>query len=254
MTVAPLEPLAGPALQLLGGIALHGVPPADGERLLKQSKVVALLACLSLRPAGTFVRRDRLVGLLWPELDQEHARAALRKAVHYARDVLGERAIVSRGDEELTLAPDALRLDAAELRASLERGQLGRVVELYCGDLMPGFFLDGCSEFDSWLEEQRESLREAAAAACWTLAQHLEAGKNFTEASNYAKKVMRLDKTNERVLRRSMAMLDRLGDRAGALTIYGEFKRRLKKELDADPAAETEELAESIRVGTPRKS
>jgi serine/threonine-protein kinase len=138
-----------------------------------------------------------------------------------------------------------------ELRSAIERGLLARAVDLYRGDLMPGFFLDGCAEFDSWLEEQRTSLREATVAACWALAQHLESGNNLTEASRYAKKVTRLDKSSERLLRRSMQMLERLGDRAGALTIYDEFKRRLKKDLDAEPSPESEMLANALRSGRP---
>ena len=44
---------------------------------------------------------------------------------------------------------------------------------------------------------------------------------------------------DERVLRRALTMLDRLGDRAGALRTYDDFARRLRREFDADPSAET---------------
>jgi DNA-binding SARP family transcriptional activator len=53
--------------------------------------------------------------------------------------------------------------------------------------------------------------------------------------------------TDERVLRRTMTMLDRLGDRAGALRVYTDFTRRLEKELEAKPSRETTELAKSLR-------
>jgi serine/threonine-protein kinase len=241
----------GPAFHLLGGVALRGVPAEDAERLLTQSKVVALLACLALAPPATFTRRDRLVGLLWPELDQPHARTALRKALHLARSVLGEDAIVSRGDEELSLSPDALWCDTTELREAVERGLLARAVELYRDTLMPGFHLAECHDFDEWLEEQRTSLREAVVAACWALAQNLEAANNATLATKYAKQVTRLDKTNERLLRRALQMLDRLGDRAGALAVYDEFTRRLRKDLDTDPSPETVRMAEALRAGRP---
>jgi hypothetical protein len=44
-----------------------------------------------------------------------------------------------------------------------------------------------------------------------------------------------------------MTMLDRLGDRAGALRVYTEFARRLKKEFEAEPSRETVALAASLR-------
>ena len=241
----------GPRFYLLGGIALHGLPEGDAERLLTQSKVVALLACLAVAPEGAFTRRDRIVGLLWPELDQAHARAALRKAVHLARATLGEDALVGRGDEELSLAPNSLWCDVSALRAAIERGQLARAVELYRGDLMPGFFLPECHDFDAWLESERTALLEEAVAAAWALAKHLESDSHYTDASRLAKKAARLDRTNERALRRSLQMLDRLGDRAGALNLYDEFTRRLRKELEVDPSPETVKLAESLRAGRP---
>ena len=249
ITLGPTK--AGPALYLLGRIELLGLSEDSTHRLLTQSKVVALLACLALSPSGAFTRRDRLAGLLWPELDQAHARTALRKAVHLARTILGDEAIISRGDEDLSLAATVLWCDAVDLRSSIDRGLLGRVVDLYQGPLMPGFFLPECAEFDNWLEDERASLREGAVAACWAMAQHLESEHDKTLATKYAKQMTRLDKSNERLLRRAMQMLDRLGDRAGALAVYTEFARGLKKELDIEPSQESQRMAEAIRAGRP---
>ena len=250
MAFTPGPTRAGPALYLLGGVDLRGFPPEEASKLLTQSKVVALLAVLALAPAAAFTRRDRIVGLLWPELDQPHARTALRKAVHLARSTLGEEVLLSRGDEELAIAPDALWCDATDLRRSIERGQLERAVELYQGDLMPGFYLPECHDFDGWLESQRTSLLEDVVAATWALAQHLESGDKRTDAVRHAKKAARLAWSNERVLRRSIEMLVRLGDRAGALRTYEDFAHRLRKELESEPSAETIRLMESIRTGT----
>ena len=52
---------------------------------------------------------------------------------------------------------------------------------------------------------------------------------------------------DERVLRRAMQLLARIGDHAGALRIYDEFVSRMREELAADPADETRRLAESLR-------
>ena len=99
------------------------------------------------------------------------------------------------------------------------------------------------------LESERSALLEDAVGACWALAKHLESGSNYTDASRLAKKAARLDRTNERALRRSLKMLDRLGDRAGALSLYDEFVKRLRKELDVDPSPETMKMAEDLRAG-----
>ena len=87
-------------LFLFGGVELRGVDKRRAAKVLAQSKLAALLAVLALAPDGRMLRRDKLVGLLWPELDQPHARTALRKAIHAVRALLGAAALTTRGDEE----------------------------------------------------------------------------------------------------------------------------------------------------------
>jgi serine/threonine-protein kinase len=69
--------------RLLGSVDLKG---SDGQALrsvLAQPKRVALLAYLAVARPNGYHRRDKLLGLFWPESDQEHGRAALRKALYF---------------------------------------------------------------------------------------------------------------------------------------------------------------------------
>jgi serine/threonine-protein kinase len=43
-------------------------------------------------------------------------------------------------------------------------------------------------------------------------------------------------------------MLERVGDRAGALRLFDEFARRLKVDFDADPSAETLAVVARLRA------
>ena len=234
-------------LCLLGGVELRGAPAGVADQLLAQSKAVALLAFLVLSPGGRFQRRDRLVSLLWPELDQAHARAALRKALFVSRTALGPDVLVSRGDDELAIAPEKLRCDVVEFESACNLGRLARALELYRGDFMPGFFLSGCLEFERWVDDQRTLARERAAAASWALAVTFEEEKQLTHAGSWARRTVRHAWDDERVLRRAVTMLDRLGDRAGAVKLYEEFAARLRAELDIAPSAETVTLVNTIR-------
>jgi len=237
----------GLELCLLGGIELRGAASGVADQLLAQSKAVALLAFLALSPDGRFQRRDRLVALLWPELDQTHARAALRKALFMVRGSLGPDVIVARGDDELAIAPDKLRCDVVEFESACDRGRLARALEIYRGDFMPGFFLPGCLEFERWVEDQRRSARERAAAASWALAVSFEAEHQLSNAGSWARRTVRHAWDDERVLRRAVTMLDRLGDRAGAVKLYEDFAARLRADLDVEPSAETVTLVNAIR-------
>lgn len=238
-----------PSLHLLGGIALTGVEPDAADRLLSQAKVVGFLAYLALAPEGRYQRRDRLVGLLWPELDQSHARAALRKALHATRAALGETSVVARGDEELLLDGALVDCDVQEFVAAADDGAMARALELYRGELMPGFHLPGCVEFSSWLDGERDSVTQRASAAAWALATQLEGVADLTEAGQMARLAVKYVWSDERVLRRTMQMLVRIGDRAGAVKLYEDCARRMRAELETDPSGETTALAESIRRG-----
>src|SRR5688572_5025810 len=75
-------------LRLLGGVDLRTGAGVELRGVLAQPGQLALLAYLAAaRPRG-FHRRDKLIGLFWPEATQERARNALRQAVHRLRRAL----------------------------------------------------------------------------------------------------------------------------------------------------------------------
>jgi serine/threonine-protein kinase len=238
-------------LELLGGVELRGgdIGREEANRVLVQPKLVALLAYLAIEGAGgRYQRRDHLVGLLWPELDQAHARTALRKAIHVSRGALGSELLLSRGDEELALSPELMSCDAVAFVRHVENNFLARAMEFYKGDLMPGFHLTDCGEFERWLDGARAELRERAGAASLALAQMFEKDASFTVATKWARRAARFSSEDERVLRRALALLDRAGDRAGALKLYDEFATRLRSEFGAEPAPETTALVAQFRA------
>jgi DNA-binding SARP family transcriptional activator len=235
-------------LRLLGAPDLAGVDPADAAALLGQPKRLAVLIHLALATPRGWHRRDRLVGMLWPELDQERARTALRKTVLTLRETLGREAIVSRGDEEIALAPGAVWCDAAAADDAFEAGHYARVLELYRrGDLLPSFYVPGAAGFDDWLDRERVALRDKAAAAAWSLAAFYVDDGQHTIAARFAKQASQLAPTDERMLRRVMQLLERVGDRAGAAAVHDDFVRRLRRDFGVEPSPETRALHDRIR-------
>lgn len=236
-------------LTVFGTIELHGADAAAAERVLVQPKHVAMLAYLAAERArrGGYQRRDRLAALFWPELDQHHARAALRRVVHQIRSTLGADTLLARGDEELALNSELISSDLLTFYDAIERSRLQAAVELYRGEMMPGFHLGGCGEFQHWLDAARTETRQEAFAAAWALAEQLEATGQLTQAGRILRKALKFSWEDERVIRRALIMLDRLGDHVGALRLFDEFSRWLRSEYDASPAPETLEVIERIR-------
>src|SRR3989454_7122652 len=133
-------------LRTLGLVDLKDVDGREIRAVLTQPKRVALLAYLAVATPRGFHRRDTLLGLFWPELDQDHARAALRQALHGLRQALDTVALPSRGDEEVGLDPAALWCDARAFDESVAAGDAEQALKLYCGDFLAGFFLPAAAE------------------------------------------------------------------------------------------------------------
>src|SRR5438876_3288448 len=167
---------------MLGGLNLLGVGGHELKSVLAQPKRVALLAYLAAATPRRFHRRDSLVALFWPELDQEHARAALRQALHVLRRSLGEGALQSHGDDEIGLGDAAFWCDMPAFDNALDAGRYAEALELYRGDLLDGFFISGAPEFERWLEDERADLRRRATETAWKLATSSQAAHDTSLA------------------------------------------------------------------------
>ena len=237
--------------QLLGSIDLRDEEGRELRAVLAQPKRLGLLAYLAAAsPAGPH-RRDTLLGLFWPELDQERARNALGQAVHFLRRRLGDAALISRSAEELALDDTAVWTDVRAFGSALDGDRADEALELYRGDLLPSFFVSEAPGFEEWLERERVRLRERAAAAARLLAERHEAGRHLTLAVACARRAAQLSDGDERPLRRLLELLERVGDRAGAVRAYEAFARKLASELEVEPAPETVALIERIRAYPP---
>ena len=129
-------------LDLLGRIDLRDAEGTELRAVLAQPKRFALLVYLALGTPPGAIRRDTLLALFWPELDQDRARKALNKAIHFLRQQLGDAAILSRGAEELAANSAMVSCDVVEFIAACDRSDEAVAVELYNGELLPAFYVD----------------------------------------------------------------------------------------------------------------
>jgi len=231
----------------LAGTGLTAPDGADVRSPLTQPRRLALLAYLAIERPGGFHRRDHLLTLFWPELDSGRARAALSQALYVLRQALGEATLPSRGSEELGVDADRLWCDAAECDRLLKAGALEQALELYAGDLLPGFHVAEAPEFEQWLERTRDDLRRRAAEAATALSTRAESDGDPTAAVRWARRAVQLAPFDEPVLRTLLLKYERAGDRSGAMLAYQEFVDRLQAELELKPSPATIALVERLR-------
>jgi DNA-binding SARP family transcriptional activator len=231
----------------LGPAELAGPEGSDPGAVLARPKLFGLMSYLSAGPARGFHRRDSLIGLFWSELDQDRARSAVRQSLYRIRRFLGERVVVTRGDDEVSLSQDEFWCDVEAFEEALDRGDRETALGFYRGDLLQGLYVPDAPEFERWLDERRKQLRERAAAAAWELANHQAARHDTVAAGHWSRHARNLNPLDERLLRRVIQLLDQLGDRSGAVREYEAFARRLADELELEPSPETVALIESVR-------
>ncbi len=235
-------------LRLLGTVDLRDSQGRELGAVLRRPKLLALLGYLTVaRPRG-LQRRDTLVALLWPELDHAHARNALSQAVHALRQTLGHAALLARGEEELRVSEEGLGCDVREFETALEAGRAEQALELYRGGLLNGLHVSGVPEFERWLDEERERLRRCACEAALLLTERETATGNQVGAARWAVRLTELSPFDETAVRRLVELLDRMGDRAGAVRAYEEFERRLGRDLEVEPSLATQGLIAGIRA------
>jgi DNA-binding SARP family transcriptional activator/TolB-like protein len=233
-------------LRTLGSLELN----QDGKQVdavLRQPKRLALLAYLAISTPRRFHRRDALLGLFWPELDQSHARAALRRALYFIRQAMGDDAIVGRGDEEVAIAENSFS-DVAEFERALSAGDFVAALEHYRGDLLEGFYIAQAPEFERWLDQERSRLRDRAVGAVKALTDDAERRKDVAAAATWATRLAGLAPFDEGAFRCLAGLLERSGDRAGAFRAYEEFTSRLRGAYEIDPSAETQAFIAQMRT------
>jgi DNA-binding SARP family transcriptional activator/TolB-like protein len=234
-------------LRVLGGLHLDDDGGRDLGALLAQPKRIALLAYLCVREPGSYCRRDSLLAVFWPESDEERARTALRGALHFLRRALGPDVVRGRGDGEVGVDPARLGCDAVHFMEAVAAGRLEDALALYRGDLLDGLFVSDAPGFERWVDEERARLRRLAIGAAATLTADGEARGDLPAALRAARRAVELGPDDETAARRLLGLLDRAGDRAGAIRAYEELAARLAAEYETTPAPETRALIEAIR-------
>jgi DNA-binding SARP family transcriptional activator/TolB-like protein len=236
-------------LRILGHTELSGPNPEAVEALARQPKRLALLAYIALTTVDGFRRRDHVISLFWPELDQAQARTYLRKALYGIREALGEDLFINRGEDEIRLNHALVWCDAVALQQRARDAQWPDALSLYRGEVLDGMYPEGVApEFQEWLDAQRRAMRELAARAAWETSTIEEARGDRGAAVAMARRAHELDPDNEEGIRRLMELLDRRGDRGGALKVYGEWQTRLMEDYGVEPAPETRKLANRVRA------
>lgn len=249
-------------------IYLLGIPRIEVNNVqveVDTRKATALLAYLAVTQNNH--SRDHLAALFWPDYDQSHARAALRRTLSVLKKALQgswleiERESISL-DSNLPLWADVIDfnnlLDQCRRHGHPEYEvcseclePLKKAADLYREDFMAGFTLRDSPTFDDWQLIQSENLRRdlnnVLEKSVWI---HSSLGE-WESAIRSARRWVSLDPLHEEAHRQLMKLYTWSGHRQAAIKQYQECIHILERELGVYPLEETAALYNAILDNIP---
>lgn len=209
---------------------------------LPVKKSLALLALLAL---GGSLPRQRVVALLWPQLDETSGRRNLRRELARLREAGAGESVHVEGD--LLALSTEVRVDLRTFEQALLAGRSDEALALWRGAPADGLTLGDSPAFNAWYERECERLTNARRSALLASAAAREAGGDAAAALLHVEALLDDDPLQEQVHGTAMRLLAALGRREAALAQFERCKQLLMDELGLAPMAETEALAAALR-------
>jgi predicted ATPase/DNA-binding SARP family transcriptional activator len=218
----------------------------DGRTIeIPSRKGQSLFAFLVLNP-GIQHRREKVAGMLWPNSEETKARNKLRYTLWQLRQAIGDQYLLT---DKISLAYDPGSdnwFDVSVLEEKqterLTTEELQRVVSLYEGDLLPGFYED-------WVLLERERLQASFEQKMQVFLQRLMDEERWNQSLEWAEKWISMGQTPEPAFRALMVAQSQLGDIAGAASTYKRCELALSEQLGVEPSEETKRIYELISRG-----
>ncbi len=234
-------------LSLFGPVSLR----SDCREIrVKSSKLRAILGYIALSESLSETR-ERLVGLLWSESEEGHARAVLRQVIRELREIF-----VDAGCDGLRISSHEVGFDRevidVDVWAVIQAAEAGEVHPLLLerphltDELLAG--LDDLDpSFRVWVLAKRCTLRDRLSRALEN-ALTREPPDPRKEAP-IAEAILNLDPTHEEACRRLMRARATIGRTAQALRAYKALWDLLDEDYGMEPSAATQKLVAEIKMG-----
>lgn len=198
--------------------------------IVDQPKRLAVLTYLVAENAAVH-QREKLLAMFWPDTHPERARTALRKVLHHTRQVVGDHVLINQGDDAILVDRTGIRCDSTALHIAAANGEDDTVLNLYRGEFLSGFYVDGAPDFNTWIEEERQRLRGESIRSALRLAEALQQSGRDDDACRGLETALALAPFDRKIVTRVVEMLHRAGYSMRAVRVYDELARRMEIEL-----------------------
>ena len=224
---------------------------------LLTGRIAALLSYLAVTRQPQ--HRSVLATLLWHNVSEQKARSNLRYALRNLRKVAGDYIIVD-GETvafnqdlpswvDVVVFSDYMGGLAAHSVQLPEAPILQESLNLYAGEFLVGFRLEGAPAFDDWVLTQRRHLHDLFIRGLQLCTRLHLALNEYEEALALNQHLLTLEPWREETHRQRMLLFASSGQRSAALQQFISCCQILQEELDVPPMQETVTLYEQIKSG-----
>lgn len=230
-------------ISLFGSLSISG--PDGIVTVVAPSRAGALIALLALDASKSRTwAREEIVDALWPEDDVDEAKHKLRQTLYDVRRMLealnvepDSVLIASRSSLQLRserVVIDVANFESAMREATLDLSSSKRLqnlltaLNLYRGELLPGFYQEK-------LLSEKTRLADAYHDALKSLAAIYEEARLYDMAIEAARKLVSMNPLSEEAHFALMRLYAQLGQPSAVLKQYQQLERTLKEELNEEP-------------------
>lgn len=198
--------------------------------------------------------RGVLLDLLWHEIPEAQAREYLRTLLYHMRQALGDYLVITRESVGFNRqAPYWSDIEAFSTylttQPPLAPVLLHKALDLYQGEFLAGFAVQGAPIFASWLTTQRQHWHAQALQGWQQLTDYYWRQGDDVAGLATTQQMLTLAPSHERAHRQQMVVLARRGERAAALAHFEQYCTSLQRAGSAQPGAETIALYEALKAG-----
>ncbi|MGG3449377.1 response regulator [Domibacillus aminovorans] len=224
-----------------------------GDELVKWKTAKAKeLFAFFIMHLHTYVNRDTIIDLLWPDYDYKKAKIQLHTNLSYLRkslESMGYKQALTFSNQSYSLTMDYFYCDAMEMERIIDDhskidedniAEMEKIIPLYIGDYMEK------NSFE-WAYSKAQVLKDK-----W-LQQLQKMTDYYTESNEYDKKrqclhmILKYNPYSEHVLQQLMIHYIEEGNRVDAIQLYQDFVALLYQDLGIEPGIATKRLYESIQ-------
>lgn len=243
-------------INLLGKLKIEYLGESLESKLA--SKTIAMVYLL-IANKGRYMSKDKLMVYLWPDSTEDAARYNLRYNLWLLKKVIpqgedGQTLILSDKEscilnEDYPLNCDLLTIKELDWeKADIE--QLVHAKSLFCGNIMEGWYLKCCNEFNEFILLDRMTCEGRHMKILDALAGRYEKAGDFVKALDVLLEMAAVEPENEELALRIMQQYAAAGKRTQAINYYKSFEAGLWNNLNIIPNEEISDFYQSLHKMT----